>query len=92
MENANLLDFSNVNFFLFYSKDTVFPYVIPINSVDCLFGMAAHPHWVNFGVRWPALGHFDGGDPQGPDVGFHVVAHLLDQLRGHPVDEREKRN
>ena len=44
----------------------------------------SHPHGVDICIGGLALGHLDGGDPQGPDVCHAVVADLLDHLRGHP--------
>ena len=43
------------------------------------------------GVRRSSLGHFNGSDAQGPDVSQAVVAHLLDDLRGHPEGSADHR-
>ena len=34
---------------------------------------------------------FERGDTKGPDVGFMVVARLLDNFRGHPEGSSDKR-
>lgn len=39
---------------------------------------------MDVGVRRLAVGQFQGGNAERPDVGFAIVARLLNHLRRHP--------
>lgn len=54
------------------------------------FSETTNLHWMKFGVWRFALGQFNCGYTQTPNIGLVIIPALFDHFRGHPVRRPDK--